>query len=63
MLIPPIVNGPDGNPSDLLRVGPEVKLRVYFVNNQGQWELSRNPVDIPEGWYIVPPPPIEKDNK
>ncbi len=40
----------------LLRVGPGVKARVYFLNKAGEWELGANPVPIPEGWVIGPFP-------
>jgi hypothetical protein len=36
----------------ILRAGPNMKGRVYIKNAQGEWELSRNPVTISEGWYI-----------
>ena len=42
---------PEASP---IRVGPSCKSRVYtFVN--GEWTLSGNNVEIPEGWYCVPP--------
>lgn len=34
----------------LIRIGPNVRGRVYFYNGK-DWELSGNTVDIPEGWY------------
>ena len=34
-----------------VRAGPDMSGRVY-VWNGGAWELSRNHVDIPEGFYI-----------
>lgn len=34
----------------LIRIGPNVRGRVYFYNGN-DWELSGNTVDIPEGWY------------
>lgn len=40
----------------LLRVGPDVKARVYNWTGT-EWELSRNRVALPEGWFIGPPPP------
>lgn len=36
----------------ILRVGPKAKARVYFKNGAGEWELSRKPVVLPEGWYL-----------
>jgi hypothetical protein len=35
---------------DLVRLGPDVRGHVYFWNGS-QWELSKNEVRIPEGWY------------
>ncbi len=41
------------NPSDdVIRIGPNVKGRVYFYNEEEQaWQLSNNKSLIPEGWY------------
>jgi hypothetical protein len=41
---------------DLVRLGPDVRGRVYYWNGS-QWELSSNSVRLPEGWYAgyVPP--------
>jgi hypothetical protein len=41
------------DPTDtILRTGPDLRGRVYFKNKAGEWELSRNKMQIPEGWYI-----------
>lgn len=37
-----------------MRVGPSSRLRVYH-RIDGTWTLSENRIDIPEGWYLVPP--------
>lgn len=37
-----------------MRVGPSSRLRVYHIID-GVWTLSENRIDIPEGWYLVPP--------
>lgn len=42
---------PESSPK---RVGPSVKGQVYMLV-EGKWTLSDNRVEIPEGWYIVPP--------
>ena len=34
----------------LIRLGPGLRGHVYFWNGS-TWELSSNPVDLPEGWY------------
>ena len=41
---------------DLVRLGPDVRGHVYFWNGS-EWELSKNEVRMPEGWYAgyVPP--------
>lgn len=36
--------------TDVIRIGPGTKARVYFMKN-GSWVLSKNKVEIPEGWY------------
>jgi len=42
---------PESSP---IRMGPAVHARVYTLID-GQWTLSENRVEIPEGWYCVPP--------
>jgi hypothetical protein len=37
-----------------MRVGPSSRLRVYHRVG-GEWTLSTNTIEIPEGWYLVPP--------
>lgn len=37
-----------------MRVGPKSSLRVYH-RIDGVWTLSENRIEIPEGWYLVPP--------
>ena len=37
-----------------MRVGPKTRLQVYH-RLAGEWILSENRIDIPEGWYLVPP--------
>lgn len=48
---------PEGSP---IRVGPDAKARVY-VRVEGEWRLSQNKVEIPEGWYMVPPSFVDDD--
>jgi len=36
--------------SDVVRLGPNVKGKVYFRRG-GEWVLSKNTVHLPEGWY------------
>jgi hypothetical protein len=44
---PRVVMVPDG---EIVRIGPGVRGRVYVWDGSA-WELSRNAVAIPEGWY------------
>lgn len=46
---------PESSP---VRIGPDVRGRCY-VFMDGEWRLSPRPVDIPEGWYLVPPSFVE----
>lgn len=48
---------PEGSP---IRVGPDAKARVY-ARVDGEWRLSQNKVEIPEGWYMVPPSFVDDD--
>lgn len=41
-------------PGTIIRTGPDVSGRVYVQIN-GEWILTDNKVDIPEGLYIVTP--------
>jgi len=56
---PRVVFVPDG---EVARVGPGTRGRVYVpqADPDAPWVLSAGKVDIPEGWYIVPPTPEEK---
>jgi hypothetical protein len=36
--------------SDVVRLGPDVYGKVYF-RRDGEWVLSKNKVNLPEGWY------------
>ena len=47
---------PESSP---IRVGPGVSGRVY-IREAGEWTLSANEVEIPEGTYIVPPSYVEE---
>ena len=43
-----------------IRIGPATEARVYAVDPESkQWRLSENRVEIPEGWYCVPPSFVE----
>lgn len=47
----------EGSP---MRVGPATRAQVW-TRVQGEWELSASRVEIPEGWYLVPPSFVEKE--
>ena len=47
---------PESSP---IRIGPETRTRVYALDG-GEWVLSENRVEIPEGWYCVPPSFVEE---
>jgi hypothetical protein len=49
---------PEASP---IRVGPDCKTKVYLLIN-GEWTLSDNKVEIPEGWYCVPPRFVDEDD-
>lgn len=48
---------PESSPT---RVGPETEAKVYMLVDS-KWILSDNKVQIPEGWYIVPPSYVEEN--
>jgi hypothetical protein len=47
----------EGSP---MRVGPATRAQVW-TRVQGEWELSASRVEIPEGWYLMPPSFVEKE--
>jgi len=47
---------PDQSP---IRLGPGIKGRVWMLVD-GQWTLSANSIELPEGMYIVPPRFVEE---
>jgi len=46
--------------SSPVRVGPCVRGRVYALVG-GEWRLGGNAVELPEGWYLVPPSYVEDE--
>ena len=36
--------------SQMVRIGPNVSGKVYVLKN-GEWVLSKNNMQLPEGWY------------
>lgn len=49
----------DGSP---MRIGKGTAGRVY-TRQAGEWVLSPDRVEIPEGWYVVPPRFVEEDER
>ena len=47
----------EGSP---MRIGPSTRAQVW-TRVDGEWELSASRVEIPEGWYLVPPSFVEKE--
>lgn len=45
-----------------MRVGPKARLRVYH-RVAGEWTLSNNSIEIPEGWYLVPPDYVSAEGR
>jgi hypothetical protein len=45
-----------------MRIGRETVGRVY-TRQGGEWVLSPDRVEIPEGWYVVPPRFVEEDER
>lgn len=50
---------PEASP---MRVGPKARLRVYH-RVAGEWTLSNNTIEIPEGWYLVPPDYVSSEGR
>lgn len=45
-----------------IRIGPETRAKIY-TRDGGEWTLSDNRVEIPEGWYCVPPSFVEEEKR
>ena len=43
------------------RIGPDTRARLYTLGDDGKWTLGDNRVEIPEGWYLVPPSYVAED--
>ena len=43
-----------------LRIGPNTTGTVYTLVD-GEWKLSAQRVELPEGWYVVPPRFVEPE--
>ena len=44
-----------------VRIGPETTGRIYTLID-GEWVLSDDPVQLPEGWYAVPPRFVQSED-
>lgn len=50
---------PESSP---VRLRDSVRARVYVLDG-GRWVESENRVQLPEGWYLVPPSFVEEAEK
>jgi len=48
---------PESSP---VRLRDSVRARVYVLES-GRWVESENRVQLPEGWYLVPPSFVEEE--
>ena len=48
---------PEASP---MRVGPSSRMQVYMLI-EGKWIKSSNEIEVPEGWYLVPPSYVSED--
>lgn len=48
---------PDQSP---MRIGEPTRMRVWMMVD-GQWTLSANKIEVPEGYYIVSPRWVEDE--
>ena len=46
--------------SQIVRIGPNVTGKVYVLKD-GQWVLSKNKMQLPEGWYAGALPASAED--
>tara|TARA_B100000686_G_C15833146_1_gene499026 strand:- start:246 stop:476 length:231 start_codon:yes stop_codon:yes gene_type:complete len=46
--------------SQIVRIGPNVTGKVYVLKD-GQWVLSKNKMQLPEGWYAGALPAAAED--
>lgn len=46
-----------------IRIGPNSHARIYTLNSDGKWELGRNAVAIPEGYYLLSPSWVDASQK
>lgn len=37
--------------SNLVRIGPDFPAGKVYILKDGEWILSKNKVELPEGWY------------
>lgn len=54
-----VVLVPESSP---MRIGPDCRTRVYVMTGS-EWKLSENRIEIPEGWYVVPPSFVEEPER
>ena len=39
----------------IFRLASPTKAEVFYLNEQGQWEKSKNKVELPAGHFVLPP--------
>jgi hypothetical protein len=62
VLVPTTVDV-DGVPYTIVRLGEDIKARVYVEDGAGGFLLSVNRVFISAGWLLIPPPPPKGDDR
>lgn len=60
ILIPTTVDV-DGVPYTVVRLGEDVRAKVYVEKGADEFLLSTNRVLIKAGWLLIPPPPPKED--
>lgn len=45
-----------------IRIGPDTEGCVYILLD-GEWTLTDEPVELPEGWYAVPPSFVDDEDE
>lgn len=47
-----------------VRIGPGAKARLYTLDGStGEWSLSENAAELPEGWYLVSPMWLDEEDR
>jgi len=47
-----------------VRIGPGAKARLYTLDGStGEWSLSENQAELPEGWFLVSPMWLDEEEQ